>query len=261
MSKEKLLILCKTEPTISSKYEELVCVAGITEEGEFRRIYPIPWETFFSDNDKRFQKKQWIEYELREENPEGDNRPESRKIVNDSIEVKERASYREIRSLLDDNLTNLEDLNEKDQQEVSIGVIQPENIDNIYADENPSHEKAEEGKKQKTIGGDEAVRIDVNEVQYHLEFSCCEGCETDHDMLCEDWEISELHRSLTDNYDSEEAQEKAISKIREVIENKPDTYLLVGTHHQWGTYLIISLIYPKKEYVQSKREEPSLDKF
>jgi hypothetical protein len=260
MVKEKLLILCKTEPTISDKYEELVCVAGITEDGDFRRIYPVPWETFFSNNDKRFKKKQWIEYELREENPSGDVRPESRKIVNDSIKVKGEASYREIMGLLDENLTTLEELNQKDQEEVSLGVIQPEKILDIYAEHNSSHEKAEEGKKQRTLGGDEAVRIDVNEVQYHYEFECCEEC-SGHDMLCEDWEVSELHRNLIEKYDQDEAEEKVIEKIRSVIEDKPDTYLLVGTHHRWGTYLIISLIYPKKEYIESKRDEESLKSF
>lgn len=251
---EKLLILCKTEPTVSNKYQELVCVAGITEDGKFRRIYPVPWETFFSDSENRFKKKQWIEYELREENPSGDNRPESRKIVNDSIEVKKRATYREIRDLLDQKLNTLEELNEKHQNEVSIGVVRPEEIINVYADDNPSHEKAEDMKKQQTLTGNNAVRIDVNDVQYHFEFKCSGKCN-EHDMLCEDWEVSELHRNLIQDYEQDTTEEKVIEKLRKVIEEKPDTYFLVGTHHQHGTYMIISLIYPTKKYIESKREE------
>lgn len=261
MSKrEELLILCKTEPTVSSKYQELVCVAGITKEGKFRRIYPIPWENFFSDSSKKFKKKQWIEYELREENPSGDNRPESRKIVNDSIEVKDRASYHEIKSLLDKNLTTLEELNHKEQQEVSIGVVEPKEIINVYSEHNPSHEKTEEMKKQKTVTGNDSVRIDVNDVQYHFEFRCSENCN-EHDMLCEDWEVSELHRNLIKKYEDDITEDKVINKIKSVIEDKPDTYFLVGTHHQWGTYMIISLIYPRKEYVKNKREEDKLSSF
>lgn len=38
--KERLLVLAKAAPEASKKYEELICVAGITEKGEWRRIYP-----------------------------------------------------------------------------------------------------------------------------------------------------------------------------------------------------------------------------
>jgi len=40
--KERLLLLCMTYPTESRKYGSSVCMAGITDEGEFRRIYPVP---------------------------------------------------------------------------------------------------------------------------------------------------------------------------------------------------------------------------
>ena len=37
----KVLITVKTYPTISTKYEELVCTAGFKEDGTWIRIYPI----------------------------------------------------------------------------------------------------------------------------------------------------------------------------------------------------------------------------
>lgn len=37
----KILITVKTYPIPSTKYDELVCTAGVTEEGEFIRLYPI----------------------------------------------------------------------------------------------------------------------------------------------------------------------------------------------------------------------------
>ncbi len=41
--KQEILILAKTYPTFSQKYFELVCTAGINTQGEWRRIYPIPF--------------------------------------------------------------------------------------------------------------------------------------------------------------------------------------------------------------------------
>lgn len=93
--KEKLLVLAKAAPEASKKYEELVCVAGITNKGEWRRIYPIPWEIFWRNKNTKFKKKQWIEYELVSNEP-SDHRKESRKIIPESIVVLGDASYDEI---------------------------------------------------------------------------------------------------------------------------------------------------------------------
>lgn len=48
---ESTLVLAKAYPVVSSKYEELVCVAGITSTGQWRRLYPIPWEVFWKQGD------------------------------------------------------------------------------------------------------------------------------------------------------------------------------------------------------------------
>lgn len=58
--KERLLVLAKAVPEISSKYEHLVCIAGITEAGKWRRIYPIPWKIFWKSSSRNFKKKYWI---------------------------------------------------------------------------------------------------------------------------------------------------------------------------------------------------------
>jgi hypothetical protein len=44
MPHTKVLIAVKTYPTISTKYDELVCTAGFREDGTWIRIYPIPLE-------------------------------------------------------------------------------------------------------------------------------------------------------------------------------------------------------------------------
>jgi len=63
MRKEKLLVLAKAYPIISKKYETLLCIAGITEEKEWRRIYPVPMEDYIKVG--KFQKRRWIELEVR----------------------------------------------------------------------------------------------------------------------------------------------------------------------------------------------------
>jgi len=64
MKKERVLITVKTYPTLSSKYGELVCTAGIrASDGGWIRIYPIPFRRLKERlHDKKYQ---WVNIELR----------------------------------------------------------------------------------------------------------------------------------------------------------------------------------------------------
>lgn len=57
--KLKVLITVKTYPIPSAKYDELVCTAGVTESGDFVRLYPVNFRDLpFS---QQYKKYQWIE--------------------------------------------------------------------------------------------------------------------------------------------------------------------------------------------------------
>jgi len=43
MPREKILVTVKTYPTLSRKYGETVCTAGVREDGSWVRIYPVPF--------------------------------------------------------------------------------------------------------------------------------------------------------------------------------------------------------------------------
>jgi hypothetical protein len=69
----KVLITVKTYPLPSNKYEELVCTAGVLEDGRWIRIYPIPFRSL--PHDKKFEKYEWIQLGLVRN--KSDFRPES----------------------------------------------------------------------------------------------------------------------------------------------------------------------------------------
>ena len=52
MPTTRVLIAVKTYPTLSEKYDELVCTAGFLEDGTWIRIYPIPFRKL--SYDKRY---------------------------------------------------------------------------------------------------------------------------------------------------------------------------------------------------------------
>ncbi|MCA6084942.1 hypothetical protein [Candidatus Endomicrobiellum agilis] len=57
--KKKILITVKTYPVPSKKYDETVCTAGITEDGEWVRLYPVEFRKL--EYDKQYKKYDWIE--------------------------------------------------------------------------------------------------------------------------------------------------------------------------------------------------------
>ena len=78
----RVLILCKTYPSPSSKYAETSCVAGMTEDGKFIRLYPVPFRLVADE--QQFKKWQWITARL--EKAKDDHRPESHRVFVDTIE-------------------------------------------------------------------------------------------------------------------------------------------------------------------------------
>jgi len=84
MALTKVLITVKTYPTLSEKYDELVCTAGFREDGTWIRIYPVPFRKL--ETDSRYKKWQWIEMDLVKNTK--DYRPESYRPKNLDKEIR-----------------------------------------------------------------------------------------------------------------------------------------------------------------------------
>src|SRR5690554_4227089 len=73
MPRLRVLITVTTYPLPSRSYDELVCTAGITDTGEWIRIYPVPFR--FLKDEGQYKKYQWVNVNLKNTNK--DFRPES----------------------------------------------------------------------------------------------------------------------------------------------------------------------------------------
>jgi len=246
--KERLLALAKAYPEVSKKYATLVCVAGLTDKGEWRRSYPIPWEAFARGKITRFGKKHWIEYELESET-QSDHRPESRKIVPETIREGSEAAYKELVALLEPKLKTMEELKAAGHTSQSLGVVKPHSIIDFVQEDNPNYEKVLSKKRQKTLLGGKAIVIDPPKYKYSYVFEDTPDCK--HKLLCEDWEVGELYRHCEDyrklgKYrDEKEVFEKVKEKMLDVA-RKDGAYFIVGTHYRFNTFMIVGVLYPKK---------------
>lgn len=248
--KEKLLVLAKACPESSAKYEHLVCVAGITDKGEWRRIYPIPWKNFWSISITNFKKKSWIEYELVNETP-SDHRPESRKIHFDTIKPLGEENYPKIKKILDEKLLTIEEIQQKGPKTMSLGVIKPREIIDFIPIDNKQYDKLVTRGEQTDLFGKPALKLDIPKHKYQYEFRDTKV----HQMLCEDWEVAELYRNC-ENYrrqgiykDENEVHEKVKNKMLNEI-GKKDPYFIVGSHYRFSTYMIVGVVYPRKSDIK-----------
>lgn len=73
MVRERILVTVKTYPTLSRKYGETVCTAGVREDGSWMRIYPVPFRRL--DETEQYRKYDWIECDFVRSRT--DPRPES----------------------------------------------------------------------------------------------------------------------------------------------------------------------------------------
>jgi hypothetical protein len=70
---ERILITVRTYPAISTKYIETVCTGGITDTGEWRRLYPVPLR--YLDGDRQYRTFDVVQVDVE---PGKDGRPETR---------------------------------------------------------------------------------------------------------------------------------------------------------------------------------------
>ena len=132
-TKTRVLITVLTYPHPSQGYQELVCTAGITEDGEWVRLYPIDYR--YRPRDQRFRKYQWIEIELAEQGGGNDQRKESRKPVLNSIRLSgeplDTQNNWEARCQIIDKLP-MYTVNELktlyDQDKISLGIVRPSRV-------------------------------------------------------------------------------------------------------------------------------------
>ena len=84
---KKILITVTTYPLPSRSYDELVCTAGVLEDGSWIRIYPIPL-SFLNQvkKDIGFKKYTWIELDVKQRTS-SDFRPESYSPNNYDIKI------------------------------------------------------------------------------------------------------------------------------------------------------------------------------
>jgi hypothetical protein len=267
--KEKVLIVVKAYPTLSSKYGELVCIGAMRENGSWVRIYPMPFRRF--DDYKKFSKYTWIEVPL--EKHSSDPRPESFRALGWEYDVGEKlgcdnywAERKQIvlkNKVYDDLSKLIEDAN---SNKLSLATFKPAKIIDFVWEEVDGEwdpEKLDRAKmdiRQRSLFESEEFVEDfkiISKLPYRFSYKFEDINGKSSKMMIEDWETGQLYWNCLKHYESEQiALDKVKQKYLDEFLAKKDLYFFLGTtkqYHGWAKnpFVIVGTFHPPKKIQRS----------
>lgn len=242
----RICILVKAYPQPSHTYGQTVCCAGITDTGEFLRLYPIPYLALKPD--QRFERFDWIEAKIW---PSGgrDHRPESHKVDPDSIRIispkSKRGGHHELwLPHVSESFQALKDANQGAKR-VSLGIVRPDSesvrfITSTYSDSaREEKETALEMQAQELLFAEEKkVTIPIPEKLFKYRFR---SGNTKHDMTIHDWEVQAAYYNFKRLY-GQEALDKLNQQYQDTIPYR-NLHFIMGTQlSRPKQFMIIGLL-------------------
>jgi len=267
MALTKVLVTVKTYPTLSAKYDELVCTAGFREDGTWIRIYPVPFRK--KAYSEQYRKYDWIEVDLVKN--EGDFRPESYRPAAIDTEIKvighiDTAGNWEDRKRyclgkIHYNLSELIAEAHNKQICTSLAVYKPAKVLDFYAESTEG--EWDKNKLDKIIAARSQIRLfedlasdfeAVKKVPYKFKFLFTDNQGKESRMMIEDWETGQLYWNCLARHEGNE--KKAIADVKKKyfddFARTKDLHFFLGTtrsHHYTSRnpFMIIGTFHPKIE--------------
>ncbi|MFV9484918.1 hypothetical protein ACNI3T_13800 [Christiangramia sp. ASW11-125] len=269
MALTKVLLTVNTYPLPSRSYDELVCTAGILEDGSWIRIYPVPLSFLLGQKiagKMKSFKYNWIEIDIEERSD--DFRPESYSPKNynfKDLKVLERIDtksnwYLRKQFCLKEVYTNFEKLIEesKEPNYKSLATFKPTEIIgmDIEPDEREWKNEWKELRKQGDLFNQEKKpEILIPKLPYKFFYKFKDETGKQRRLMIEDWEIGALYWNSLRSTEGNES--KALNLVKNRYEKefleKNEVYFFVGTTKQWhmrkapNPFVIIGLFYPLKD--------------
>lgn len=284
MEKKEIFIIAKAMPTESMKYDEVVCTAGITKEGDLIRIYPVPYRNMAFE--QRYRKYQWIRAEVEKRAANKDKRKESYSCNFSSLEyigdpVDTSDFWQKRKDILFgkgrkvyENFSELKaESNISNPDFISLALFKPTEIVGMYfkkRDIDSVKEKQEEIRRNRDqcLFPEEYKLIEEYGQARPMEFTVgyrftdCTGeiCS----CMIEDWELYELYSKPLREWERKNPGKTASPELMEYSKNKVkqkyldeftkehDIWFVMGTRmrdqmkNRPNFYSIISVIYPLK---------------
>ena len=251
---KRALIVVRTYPVPAKKGVEVSCTAAITDNGEWLRLFPVPWRLL--DKDQRFRKYQWVNVTVTKAS---DHRPESYKLRPDGIDIVSEPLPTVNRWQARKNVVFplracclcclIAQRNEHGHP--TLGIFRPAYIRQlvITPEKNPNWTDDELGFLRQGHLFVKSPNEELKKIpfKFRYEFNCphdfCQG----HKLSSTDWEMGESYRKWKTAY-GDNWEEKFRQRYETDMIQKYDTHFYVGTIHQHpGTWIVVGLFYPPRD--------------
>lgn len=255
LHEEKIFIVVKTAPHPSISYREIVCTAGITENGKWIRLYPISYR--YLNFSQRYQKYQWIKAQIKKNEKDkriDSYRPNPNSIIPIGKPVGTKNNWQERKKILLPTLSqSLESIKEAhDKYNVSLGIFKPKTINDliIEPDDRQWSQKHQEVLGQQVLFERQTKELEKIPYRFRYKFQCNDKDCKGHTLQITDWEIYELYRRLKDKYRFD--IDKVLNGIKkkwldEFWKGNLESYLIVGTSNPYQTFIVLGVFRPKRE--------------
>ncbi len=244
MPRDRILITVKTYPTLSRKYGETVCTAGVREDGSWVRLYPVPFRKL--GQKERYRRYDWVECDIIKRN--NDRRPESHFFRDvsaidcvDHMGTEHR--WRERRNLLLKKasvFTRLEEvISGAKSNTMSLAVFKPAKITKFIWEEEEREwdpEKVAEMRmkhKQGDLFSEETWQKTfalIPKLPYSFSYRFLDADGTQSELQILDWEIGALYWNCLKKANGNE--QEALEKVRQKYFDeflKTDLHFFLGT--------------------------------
>ena len=250
--RKKILITVKTYPTPARKGIEVSCTGGITEDGEWIRLFPIPFR--FLESDQKFRKYQYIEVNVKKSS---DFRPESYQVDIDSLHVVgERLSTKShwesrkniVNPLRSPSLCYLQDKRDR-HSHPTLGFYKPRKIEQlIIREDSPRWSESDLVRLRQMNFFENSPREELEKIPFKFYYKtlCDESDCTGHELSCTDWEMMQAYRNWRREY-GPDWERKFRQRFECDMIEKYDTHFFVGTIHiHPASWINVGLFYPPK---------------
>lgn len=268
MALTKVLIAVKTYPTLSTKYNELVCTAGFLEDGSWIRIYPIPFRKL--EYDRQYSKYDWIEIDVLKNT--SDPRKESFKPKSIDCPMKiignidtDKGTWRRRKEIVlkdvHKNMADLILLARDPTAMVSLAVFKPKKILDFEIkeverewDRTKLAALKEKSLQMNLFQNSENPFEVVDKLPYKFSYRFVTEDGQECKLMIEDWEIGALYWNCLKRHESDEfkACEDVRKKYFDDFAKTKDLYFFLGTTREFHSigrnpFLIIGTFHPRRE--------------
>ena len=248
MTKQRILVTVKTYPTLSRKYGETVCTAGVREDGSWVRLYPVPFRRL--EEEQQYHKYDWIECRL--ERKTSDPRPESFHPVDPnelrpSGHMGTSGNWRERRHILlrtarvYDQLGEL--IGDAKSSGTSLAVFKPSSVTDFIWEDDDSHwdpnklREMREAHTQLDLFSEETWRRTfrvIPKLPYSFSYRFEDSVGKKSELQVLDWEAGALYWNCLKRASGD--QPTALANVRTKYFDqfrKSDLHFFLGTTQEW----------------------------